>query len=198
VFPTASHNEAESGGGGNRTREPFPTKRAEKKRRQAEERRAFARLQPYNAVDGWHGTLSGYSNHCCRCDLCRAAYKAYNDEWRKRPHVAERRREQARIRARRPQNKLRAKATQYGLEVNLLGSYLDDGICFACGAVGDRLAVDHDHRCCPSFRKVCGECVRGLLCDNCNKALGIVGDNIEHLRRLIAYLERWEGRRALK
>lgn len=25
----------------------------------------------------WHGTLGGYTNHRCRCDKCRAAWRAY-------------------------------------------------------------------------------------------------------------------------
>ena len=33
--------------------------------------------------------------------------------------------------------------------------------------------VDHDHACCPG-KKTCGNCVRGLLCPNCNKNLGWV------------------------
>lgn len=64
------------------------------------------------------------------------------------------------------------------------------GVCLVCGqpetAVGRggglrTLCVDHDH--------VTGA-IRGLLCRNCNVALGIVHDSIPTLRSMIAYLER--------
>jgi len=41
------------------------------------------------------------------------------------------------------------------------------------------LAVDHDH--------ITGK-IRGLLCKNCNVALGEIKDNIETLKRMINYL----------
>lgn len=53
------------------------------------------------------------------------------------------------------------------------------GGCFVCGGT-DRLCVDHDH----STGKV-----RKLLCDMCNKALGMVEDSPQRLRGLAVYLE---------
>jgi hypothetical protein len=49
--------------------------------------------------------------------------------------------------------------------------------------------VDHDHSCCGSGKKGCGNCVRGLLCHYCNVGLGQFKDNTESLRKAIDYLE---------
>lgn len=55
-----------------------------------------------------------------------------------------------------------------------------------CGRWG-KLYVDHDHACCPDTES-CGECVRGLLCANCNKGIGNLGDDPERLIAAAAYL----------
>lgn len=49
------------------------------------------------------------------------------------------------------------------------------GVCAVCGGDngGHTLHVDHDHACCPG-EMTCGQCVRGLLCFNCNGRLGTV------------------------
>lgn len=57
------------------------------------------------------------------------------------------------------------------------------GHCALClathGSGRRRLAIDHDHACCPTDGSCCGKCVRGLLCDSCNARLG-------YLEKLIA------------
>ncbi len=61
------------------------------------------------------------------------------------------------------------------------------GRCAICCRSAERLQVDHDHACCDSD-KSCGECVRGLLCHMCNKALGLFGDSAEALLAAFAYV----------
>ncbi len=75
------------------------------------------------------------------------------------------------------------------------------GVCAICAraemkvhrsGVRCELSVDHDHRCCPG-RTSCGQCVRGLLCSECNFALGKFGDSPARLRLAITYLSAHQG-----
>jgi hypothetical protein len=58
-----------------------------------------------------------------------------------------------------------------------------DGLCAICGDQPSKraLAVDHDH--------ITGK-IRGLLCDQCNTALGKFKDSPELLLKAIAYLQK--------
>ncbi len=62
----------------------------------------------------------------------------------------------------------------------------------ACGASapGGRgeWCIDHDHACCETT-PICGECIRGLLCWNCNVCAGHQNDDPVRLRGLADYLE---------
>lgn len=62
--------------------------------------------------------------------------------------------------------------------------------CATCPATKpDKWVMDHDHACCPG-EKSCGKCVRGIICRNCNLALGNAKDDPQTLRSMAEYLER--------
>jgi hypothetical protein len=94
----------------------------------------------------------------------------------------------------------RKRLAQYGLTLETYDALLaeQDGVCPGCGAAANRdganFAVDHDHGCCPGDTS-CGKCIRGLLCRQCNWAIGQVGDDPETLRRLATYLVLYESSR---
>lgn len=72
--------------------------------------------------------------------------------------------------------------SRYGIS---LGEYLEmlrgqNGVCAVCGGGGAKLHVDHCH---DTGR------VRGLLCGSCNRALGLLKDDVERLRKAIDYLK---------
>jgi hypothetical protein len=62
---------------------------------------------------------------------------------------------------------------------------LQGGRCAICRRPGLRLQVDHDHRHCPGPTG-CRQCVRGMLCNRCNTALGQIGD--VNVASLVTYL----------
>lgn len=81
---------------------------------------------------------------------------------------------------------------KYGLSLEQYDAILSQqgGGCAICGGLnrGRNLEVDHDHSCCPGYTS-CGQCVRGLLCGPCNKAIGQLGDDAARLRKAAEYLE---------
>lgn len=97
----------------------------------------------------------------------------------------------------RPCQKYKLLWTQYRLSREDVDQRLEDQRyrCPICGRgisfSGDNLFhVDHDHSCCSSY-KSCGACVRDLLCNLCNYALGNMHDDPARLRAAAEYLERW-------
>jgi hypothetical protein len=89
-------------------------------------------------------------------------------------------------------------ALKFGLSPADVQRMLDEsgGGCHACGAIFDLEAfnkaatphIDHDRSHCPGH-KSCGKCIRGLLCDRCNRAIGLFRDDPDTLRRAAAWLE---------
>lgn len=71
-----------------------------------------------------------------------------------------------------------------------------DGLCWVC-LKEPATCIDHDHGCCPRVRgdalRVCGACVRGVLCGPCNRVLGMMNDDRELLQRAIGYLDSFEA-----
>jgi hypothetical protein len=63
---------------------------------------------------------------------------------------------------------------------------LHNGKCHSCK---DKMAVsiDHDHNCCNQARS-CGQCVRGVLCNQCNSALGLLQENKKKIQGLLDYI----------
>jgi len=106
-----------------------------------------------------------------------------------------------------PEQKARAllqdTAWRNGVTVEHLTALLDqqNRLCAICrrNLDGDarRWHVDHDHTCCDpggrkgmTRKKRCGNCVRGILCANCNVGIGMFNDDPAALRGAADYLER--------
>lgn len=123
-----------------------------------------------------HGTVTGYFNHGCRCDSCGPAGRAYH----RKTYAANPQKFQERQTFR-----------NFGLTHEQYDEMLaaQGGVCAICERPpGEkRFAIDHDHSCC-SGRKTCGKCIRGLLCQRCNHALGLLGDDPDTLAKARAYV----------
>jgi|SRR6185503_15991451 len=103
-----------------------------------------------------------------RCATCRVARRKALQEARRLTYVAK----------------------QYGLTPEQYKALweLQGGKCYTCQR-NRGSCVDHDHACCPG-KTSCGKCVRGLLCNPCNKGvLGHLRDSVEALERTIEYIK---------
>lgn len=58
--------------------------------------------------------------------------------------------------------------------------------CQSCGDDTQKLVFDHDHDCCPG-KKTCGNCVRGVICQDCNVALGYLRNDPRRAEQLAVY-----------
>jgi hypothetical protein len=89
----------------------------------------------------------------------------------------------------------------YGLTPQNIADLMQkqDHKCAICGAnISERFFIDHDHSCCASRHKTCGQCVRGLLCGNCNLGLGAFQDDDERMLNAIKYLWRHEHKNGVE
>ena len=145
--------------------------------------------------DSRHGTHSGYVAYGCRCEPCKAAKSKY-DKTRSR---------------RLKQEGLSPDSKKHGTHAGYLHHQCRCDACVAAYGAYQRkrtygfgtveeaafTASTHCEICQRSFDAASKKCVdhchtsgkvRGVLCGNCNTALGLLGDSIESAQRLTAYL----------
>ena len=74
------------------------------------------------------------------------------------------------------------KYAKYGLTIEIYNNMINEQNqrCLICKEK-TALCVDHDH--------ATGK-IRGLLCRKCNAAIGLLGDDIENIKRAIVYLQK--------
>lgn len=119
-----------------------------------------------------HGTLHGHNYHRCRCEACKDAIRTYKRQWNEKHY-------------RRVHELCTLKL--YGLTSDDYDEILarQGGGCAICGGPpnhGTRCRnfdVDHDH--------ATGQ-VRGLLCNPCNRQVGLVEAGFRQWPHVLAYL----------
>ena len=124
------------------------------------------------------GTYSGYSTHIKNkekpCDGCRLAANKYRRQ---------KRQSDVDNLGYDPRRFKRHNITKEIYE-NLLNQH--SGKCWIC-KTSDATHIDHDHSCC-SGGWSCGKCIRGVLCSNCNTAIGLLKDSQDLLEEAKRYL----------
>lgn len=77
---------------------------------------------------------------------------------------------------------------RHGLTQTEYDDMLDkqNGLCAICMEVPPTV-IDHDHKCC-STTYSCGKCIRGLLCSNCNTAIGLFKEEPKRILNALTYL----------
>lgn len=141
----------------------------------------------------------GFTSSCKKCNnkTNKHNYKKYKDkrlEWAKKYRLGHK--EELKKWGKDWYKKNKDKVKNYAL-MQKYGITLDDynlmfikqnGCCVICGKhqseMAHSLAVDHSHES--------GQ-VRGLLCDGCNVVLGYTNDDIDILKNMISYLEKYEN-----
>ena len=125
------------------------------------------------------GTYSGYSTHINNkekpCDKCRLAANLYRKQKRNRD---------IEILGYDPRRFKRHNITKEEYD-RLLSKH--NGLCWIC-IKNKAVHIDHDHLCCNDDSFSCGKCIRGVLCSNCNTAIGLLNDDSKLLKSAIKYL----------
>lgn len=122
--------------------------------------------------------------------LCRVCQALRNRTRRVADVDTCRAKDRKRVAAWRKNNPVKALAVdlkRFGLTVDQYNQLAEEqnGVCKLCDRFrpnkrAKRLCVDHDHRT--------GK-IRGLLCDPCNRSLGVLGDTVEQFERILDYLK---------
>lgn len=148
-------------------RQPAPEKRCSR----------CLEIKPADAFNFRPETRSGLASRCRECmaavheanrETCNARTRAYARKHRDRLKAI------ARLRC-------------YGITSDEFAQVLaeQDGRCAVCGDDERPLVIDHDHQ---TLR------FRGLLCDLCNRGLGLFRDDSERLHAAVEYLARPQGK----
>lgn len=136
------------------------------------------------------GAYTKYGNKHYFNSACKTCVAREVREYR-RAHPAE-------VSASKKKRRLKDRVNMYGITESRLAEMFasQNKSCAICGTTtpggrhGGTWSIDHDHKCCASY-KSCGRCVRGVLCFKCNHGLGSFKDNVSVLRKAADYLEKY-------
>lgn len=119
-------------------------------------------------LEEFHKNSKSSEGRTRECKTCLNQYRAtWNRENAARTKVTRRR------------NLVRSK---YGDDGLILQHKIEAGaVCEACGEKRNRMAIDHNHK---------SGAIRGILCSNCNTALGLLAEDFDRFTALMDYLRK--------
>lgn len=133
---------------------------------------------------------------CAVCGPDTAMYKYSNrNQYGCREKKKQTKREYARRVYDSDKNRWTGIASKYKLTEQGFNALLEsqNGACAICKCLEPSNSkgwhIDHDRACCSS-RWSCGKCVRGVLCSNCNTAIGLLKENAETINNALAYIQK--------
>lgn len=133
-------------------------------------------------LDNYHRETKGILGRQARCKDC---HKKSQREWV----------------SRKPENIWVFNLRRMGLTIDEYQRMADSqrNVCSVCGNPETRvdkrtgklrrLAIDHDHSCCGG-KSSCKKCIRSLLCQSCNQALGLLRDDPVIVQSLANYVKK--------
>jgi hypothetical protein len=126
----------------------------------------------------------GHRSHCKLCHNLKVK------DYHRQDHVKENRKAWL---SENPEKLQQNRLNKYSLKLEdyKLNLVLQGNACWICRELftdTNLPHIDHDHKCCKGQRS-CGQCVRGIICDDCNVALGKFKDNADALHNAILYLK---------
>lgn len=128
----------------------------------------------------------------------------YKDPWKAKNEAKHREHSRKSMEKWRNKNPKKVRAVRLMLRHSLSDSQYDtifaaqNGVCAIClqpettvqkNGVVQRLSIDHNHQCCPGKRS-CGKCFRGLLCNKCNIALGMLDEDVDRMEAMKVYVQK--------
>lgn len=137
------------------------------------------------SVDDFHKYAKSASGRACHCIQCA---RELSDLQRQKPGAKDRAKKSYQQNKRDQRNK--RLLSKFGITIDDYNRKFQEqnGLCAICGASpldnGKALAVDHCHDTAA---------VRGLLCNNCNAAIGFLMNDPVRCLRAKEYLERYSG-----
>lgn len=151
--------------------------------------RWFSRQNPERARARWKRSwdnnreerLKRYKTKVAKNEAFVLRHRANNLKYRLKH--AERIKERKRFAYCDPERKARRLAWKYGVHIREIYRLLAITVCEICGS-DKQLHIDHDH--------VKGH-IRGRLCGNCNKAIGLLNDDAEKVLAVFRYLKKDEN-----